>query len=169
MKYKDDQAYLEDHDKVDAQQISKKIKQQCLRLLTRREHSRKEIQHKLSLKGYEAEQVAAVIDELTQQRWQDDSRYAESYARVRSQKGFGPERIAYELKEQGVASDTVNKVLITTTDNWMKLMEQVYNKKYPQTIALDNTARANRIRFLQQRGFSLTMIHQLLKQTTKSN
>ncbi len=76
-------------DGVQIHQDSKQIKKACLRLLARREHSRKEIQNKLAVKGYESSRVSAVVNDLAQQSWQDDTRYAESYARVRSQKGFG--------------------------------------------------------------------------------
>jgi regulatory protein len=145
-------------EKVEAHQVSKQIKNDCLRLLTRRDHSRKEIQRKMAVKGYESSQVSAVIDDLAQQSWQDDTRYAESYARMRSHKGFGPVRIAYELKQQGIEAHTVDKVLQSTSDNWLNLMEQVYNKKYPESLAMDSNERAKRIRFLLQRGFSSAMI-----------
>jgi regulatory protein len=147
----------------EAHQVSKQIKKDCLRLLTRRDHSRKEIQHKMAVKGYESSQVSAVIDDLAQQSWQDDSRYAESYARMRSHKGFGPIHIAYELKQQGIEAHTVDKVLQATSDNWLNLMEQVYNKKYPESLAMDINERAKRIRFLLQRGFSSAMITTLFK------
>ena len=153
-------------DVVETHQEIKQIKKECLRLLTRRDHSRKEIQDKLAVKGYDRNQVLTVIDELTRQSWQDDTRYAESYAKVRSQKGFGPIRIAYELRQQGIAPDTVDKIIRATTDNWMTLLGQVYTKKYLGTVAMDSSERANRIRFLQQRGFSSAMIHDLFKQTT---
>jgi regulatory protein len=131
-------------------QVSKQIKNDCLRLLTRRDHSRKEI-------------VSAVIDDLAQQSWQDDTRYAESYARMRSHKGFGPIHIAYELKQQGIEAHTVDKVLQATSDNWLNLMEQVYNKKYPESLTIDSNERAKRVRFLLQRGFSSAMITTLFK------
>lgn len=153
-------------DVVEAHQESKQIKKESLRLLTRRDHSRKEILDKLVIKGYDRNQVLAVIDELTRQSWLDDSRYAESYARVRSHKGFGPVRIAYELKQQGIDPDTVDKIIRAATDDWMSLLVQVYTKKYPEKVVLDSNERANRIRFLQQRGFSSAMIHDLFKQTT---
>lgn len=154
---------------TEAHQVSKQIKKDCLRLLARRDHSRKEIQNKMAIKGYEPSHVSEVIADLAQQNWQDDTRYAESYARVRSQKGFGPVRIAYELKQQGIESSTVDKVLRATTDNWINLLKQVYTKKYPGPVAMDSSERTNCIRFLLQRGFSSAMIHDLFKQiTTKS-
>jgi regulatory protein len=163
MKNKDTLNNPDGIDVMETHQESKKIKNACLRLLTRRDHSRKEIQDKLAVKGYDRSQVSTVIDELAQQSWQDDTRYAESYARVRSQKGFGPVRIAYELKQQGISQDTVDKIVLATTEDWMNVLERVYTKKYPESVAMDNNERAKRIRFLLQRGFSSAMITTLFK------
>jgi regulatory protein len=151
---------------TEVHQISKQIKKDCLRLLSRRDHSRKEIQGKLTAKGYGSDQVAVVIDELARQSWQDDTRYAESYARVRSQKGFGAVRIAYELQQQGIAPTTVETVLRATTDDWMNLLVQAYDKKYPDSATMDSSEQAKRSRFLLQRGFSSGMIQAFFKQTT---
>lgn len=163
MKNKDTLNNPDGIDAMETHQESKKIKNACLRLLTRRDHSRKEIQDKLAVKGYDRSQVSTVIDELAQQSWQDDTRYAESYARVRSQKGFGPVRIAYELKQQGISQDTIDKIVLATTEDWMNVLERVYTKKYPEYVAMDNNERAKRIRFLLQRGFSSAMITTLFK------
>jgi regulatory protein len=150
----------------EAHQISKQIKKECLRLLTRRDHSRKEIQGKLTIKGYEPDQVAVVVDELAQQSWQDDTRYAQSYARIRSQKGFGPVRIAYELQQQGIEPAKVDSVLRATTDDWMNLLVQAYDKKYSYSAIMDGCEQAKRSRFLLQRGYSSHMIQDFFKQTT---
>ncbi|ESS71974.1 regulatory protein RecX [Methyloglobulus morosus KoM1] len=143
----------------------KQIKKECLRLLTRRDHSRKEMQDKLAVKGYNLSQVSQVIDELTRQSWQDDTRYAESYARMRSHKGFGPVRIAFELRQQGIAADVVEKIVYSTPDDWAALLAQVYSKKYPRAGAIDSDERAKRFRFLLQRGFSSAMITDLFNHT----
>ncbi len=154
---------------LDLDQSRKNIKKACLRLLTRRDHSRKEIQDKLSLKGFERSQVAEVIDELSSQNWQDDGRYAEAYARVRSQKGFGPVRIAFELRQQGVDTATIEQVLRIVTDDWPSLMEKVYFKKFPRETRFDLNERGKCIRFLLQRGFPNAMINTLLERQSKNS
>jgi regulatory protein len=146
---------------TEAPQVGKQIRKECLRLLTRRDHSRKQMQDKLAIKGYDPSEVSIVVDELAQENWQDDTRYAESYARVRSQKGFGPVRIAYELRQQGVEAKTVEQILRSMADNWLDVLRQVYNKKYPRPGSVEKAERAKRIRFLLQRGFSSSMINTL--------
>ncbi|MEY3881028.1 MAG: hypothetical protein RIQ94_1824 [Pseudomonadota bacterium] len=114
------------------------IKQFCIRLLAAREHSQKELLTKSLAKGFDKDHILAVIEDITRQGWQSNSRYAESYARYRIQKGYG------------------------TAGSWMDLLEQVYIKKYGSDSMLDRKEWAKRSRFLVHRGFSGAMISSLL-------
>ena len=138
-----------------------KIKESCLRLLARREHSQKELLNKLLVKGFDKDEILAVVDELALQGWQSDSRYAESYARHRIQKGYGPVSVAYELRQSGVDVVNLDDIVQKTAGSWMELLEQVYTKKYGHDQLLDRNEWAKRNRFLMQRGFSGTMISAL--------
>ncbi len=110
--------------------VSREIKESCLRLLTWREHSQKELLNKLLVKGFDKDDILTVIDKLAEQGWQSDSRYAESYTRHRIQKGYGPLFIAYELRQNGVDEADLEDIVQQTVGSWMELLEQVYTKKY---------------------------------------
>lgn len=152
---------------VTDEQLLKQIKKDCLRLLIRREHSRKEIEQKLIVKGYKLQQISAVIDDLAKQNWQDDARFAESYVRTRSRKGFGPVKIAGELRQQGVDKDTINRLIKAHSEDWLTLVEQAYRKKFADPVIANTTERDRRIRFLSQRGFPSNMILDVIEQTSK--
>ncbi|TAK61241.1 MAG: regulatory protein RecX [Methylobacter sp.] len=137
------------------------IKEICLRLLTQREHSQKELLDKLALRGFDRDDVQPVIDELAEQGWQDDLRYAENYARFRIGKGYGPIRVSYELKQNGIAAFDLEGIVQEEAGSWMALLEQVYSKKYPHDTVLDRNEWAKRSRFLLHRGFSGAMISAL--------
>lgn len=140
---------------------SAEIKAICLRLLMRREHSQKELLNKLLIKGFDKDKVLPVIEELTQQGWQNDSRYAESYARHRILKGYGPVSISYELSQNGVMSVDLEEIVQSVAGSWMELLEQVYTKKYDTDTALNFNEWAKRSRFLLHRGFTGAMISAL--------
>ena len=140
---------------------STQIKESCLRLLARREHSQKELLNKLVVKGFDKDEILAVIEELALQGWQSDSRYAESYARHRIQKGYGPISIAYELRKNGIDAFNLEDIVHNTVGSWVDLLEQVYTKKYGHHSLFDRNEWAKRSRFLMQRGFSGTMISAL--------
>jgi regulatory protein len=146
---------------IEEAQVAKEIEGVCLRLLARREHSRQELLAKLALRGFDRDDALPVIDELAEHGWQDDLRYAESYARFRIQKGYGPIRVSYELKQNGIAAFDLEGIVKEEAGSWVALLEQVYSKKYSHDTVLERNEWAKRSRFLLHRGFSGAMISTL--------
>ena len=141
----------------------------CLRLLARREHSRKELLNKCLIKGYDKSDILAVIEDLARQGWQDDLRYAESYARHRIQKGYGPVFIIYQLQQNGINAVDLEDIVETVAGSWMDVLEQVYDKKYKHNKRMDRQEWAKRSRFLMQRGFPAAMISLLFNRLNSNN
>ncbi len=143
----------------------KTIKENCLVFLTRREHSQQELLDKLEIKGFNRGEIQEVVNDLAEQGWQSDCRFAESYARFRIKKGFGPIRISYELLQRGIENYDLESVVSNlANDCWTEIIEQVYQKKYSDDQILTYKEWHKRCRFLQQRGFSGEMIKVLFKQ-----
>jgi len=145
----------------DDAELQKEIRENCINLLTRREHSLLELQNKLALKGFNRLEVGTVVGVLAEQGWQSNQRFAESYARHRIKKGFGPIKIAYELKQKGVENLNLDEVVLEVTGDWDTLLEQVYLKKYSEQVELTKQQWFSQTRFLQQRGFNGEMIKNL--------
>jgi regulatory protein len=141
--------------------IAKQIEDVCLRLLTQREHSQLELLEKLALRDFAKQDAIPVIESLADRGWQSDARYAESYARSRIMKGYGPVRVIYELKQNGVEAIKLDEIVQAVVGSWMDSLEQVYIKKYSQDKLLSRSEWAKRSRFLLQRGFSYDMINAL--------
>ncbi|SHE23065.1 regulatory protein RecX [methanotrophic endosymbiont of Bathymodiolus puteoserpentis (Logatchev)] len=142
----------------------KAIKEACLQYLVRREHSQKELLRKVSEKGFARPDIDLVISELAEQGLQSDARFAESYARSRVHRGFGPLRIKTELQQRGVGDCYFDMAVEDIAGSWQALLMQVYEKKYgASSSTIDIKELLKRSRFLQQRGFSTEMIRELLK------
>lgn len=141
----------------------KAIKEACLRYLMRREHSLQELLQKVSAKGFVRHDIISVLEELTGQGLQSNARFAESYARNRVHKGFGPLRIQAELQQRGAGDCYFDMAVEDIAGSWQDLLEQVYSKKYGVEKKLDRQERMKRSRFLQQRGFPSDMVQQLFK------
>jgi regulatory protein len=151
-------------------QADANIRAECLRLLTGREHSRKELLQRLTAKGFAKERIDPILDELAEENWQSDARYAESYARSRILKGYGPAFIAYELRQNGInlgniPSFDLEALAESVAGGWQALLQKVYSKKYGNGPVPNRNEWAKRSRFLQQRGFTHAMIADLLKNT----
>jgi len=142
----------------------KAIKEACLQYLIRREHSQQELVQKVSAKGFSRDDIMLVLEELIEQGLQSNSRFAESYARSRVHKGFGPLRIRAELQQRGAGDCYFDMAVEDIAGSWSLLLEQVYSKKYDLETGLDIKEKFKRSRFLQQRGFPSDMVQSLFKQ-----
>ncbi len=147
--------------------VSTQIKDGCLSLLMRREHSQKELLTKLTAKGFRADDILPVIAELAEQGWQSNTRYAESYTRHRLKKGYGALAIAHELKQNGITNFDIDSVLFDVADDWLSLIKQVYEKKYGDDKKLLLPEKAKQTRFLLQRGFDSRLIQELFNSFKK--
>lgn len=131
-------------------------------LLARREHSRAELLHKLTARGFAAADIEPLLDRLAAQRLQSDARFTASYTRMRSGRGYGPQRIRAELCERGVDAGLIERELAASVDAAdMSCIEEVWRRKFYGDMPRDYRERAKQMRFLQQRGFSLADIHTL--------
>lgn len=140
------------------------IRAACLRYLMRREHSQRELLQKISVKGFVKQEIRLVIDELVGQGLQSDARFAESYARSRVHKGFGPIRIKAELQQRGVGDYSFDRAVEDISGGWQELLAKVYSKKYGNEANLDIKEKSLRSLFLQQRGFPNELVCQLFKE-----
>ena len=141
----------------------KNIREFCVRLLSRREHSHQELLDKLAIKGFDRTDTQLIVDDLASQGWQSNQRFAESYSRYRIKKGYGPIKIICELQRRGIEDCDLDAVVMDLADGWGEILEQVYVKKYPDDKELTNKEWLKRNRFLQQRGFSGEMIKTLFR------
>ena len=101
-----------------------------MNLLSRREHSEKEIYMKL-IKFVESKgRLNDEIEKLKKDDLLSDARFSEAYMRSRFKSGFGPVRIKYELNRKGVNKIFIERAFIETDLDWDKKMIEEYEKKY---------------------------------------
>lgn len=93
--------------------------QRALGLLTRREHSRRELEHKLVARGVERPAAQAAVEKLAEAGWQDDARFAGSLARTRAAAGYGPLYIQAELAGHGLTRDAIAHAFGELDADWI--------------------------------------------------
>ena len=131
------------------------IRNKALDLLARREHTKFELQRKLSAKGFASDEIDLVINELAQKNLQSDERFLASYVRMRADRGFGPVRIKQELYERGIGKELVQQHEVFATIDWQDLLQQVRTKKFGSAAAPNFQEKAKQMRYLLYRGFNL--------------
>ena len=144
------------------------LRQQALKLLARREHSRAELAQKLSATA-DKEDVNSVLDQLEQTGALSDQRMAAAYLRSHAAR-FGLSKLRMNLRAKGVSADLIAQCLAQGSDgDTAPLAESeeeralaIWQRKFARAPA-DKRAWAQQARFLQSRGFSGEVIRRLLK------
>lgn len=142
----------------------------ALRLLGRRDRSTAELSQGLHQRGYDQEQVAAVIARCRELGYLDDRRFAEerSRAMLREGRGVGP-RIALDLQRRGIEPALACEAIEAAQEH--QPPEQVARKllarRFPDFIFSQAQDREKRrvMSFFQRRGFAPDLILAMLRET----
>lgn len=135
----------------------------ALRLLAGREHSRLELSRKLHRAGFDEDERHTALQQLETLGLQSDARFAESFVRARSQRGYGEVRIRMELQERGVTDELVTDSLNEAGIDWFALAREVRCKRFGEQEPENFKDRAKQQRFLQYRGFTHEQITESFK------
>ncbi|PIE02326.1 MAG: RecX family transcriptional regulator [Thiothrix nivea] len=134
--------------------------QQAIRLLAQREYSRQELGTRISRKhALNDSELNDLLDELEQSGYLDDQRYAEMFVRSSVLRGQGPLKIAYALRDKGVAEALARAALDDAGTDWLEQARYQRKKKFGEAIPANFKERARQSRFLAGRGFSIDIIN----------
>ena len=144
-------------------EIKRSARNAAMNLLSRREHSFKELMIKLQQREFSGQEIETALKQLQVDNLLNDERFAESYIHHRIQKGFGPMRIMQELSQRGVSQETIQTQMECKQEDWSKMMQHQRSRKYGEKIPEDYSERMKQARFLQNRGFSTESVMRLFR------
>ena len=124
----------------------------ALRLVARRDYTRRELATKLAPHVQDAAELEALLDDLATRGWLSEPRVVEQLVHAK-QGRLGGARIRHALLKRGVGEELVAAAVAQLRDSELDRARAVCARKFPVPPA-DATERARRIRFLQGRGFS---------------
>jgi regulatory protein len=139
------------------------IRRAAMDLLARREHSLRELRHKLLRRFGDTPLIEEALSRLADDNLQSDERYAGSFVRQRAARGYGPVRIRQEMREKGLDKPAIAAAMAGASIDWRSLAAEVSRKKFGDTRAADTRERARRSRFLLYRGFDADDVRDLLE------
>ena len=135
----------------------------AMNLLARREHSLKELHQKLRRRFADDDLVSGELARLVEEGLQSDQRFAESFARQRAGRGYGPLRVRQEMRGKGLSDSLIATALQQAELDWFTLAESVFRKKFGEPSPVELKERARRARFMQYRGFDSEHFQHLLR------
>lgn len=138
------------------------IRRAAMNLLARREHSLGELRQKLRRRFDDELEVETQLQRLVDEKLQCDARFAESFARMRAGRGYGPARVRQEMREKDLADADIARAFEAAELNWYTLAEETFRKKFGEPGPVDRKEQARRMRFMQYRGFATDHYRHLL-------
>jgi len=146
---------MPDHDSSNPLEINPAdIRLAAMNLLARREHSVRELRNKLKHRFPDSDKIDEQLSLLIAERLQSDVRFAQSYARQRISRGYGPIRLREELRERGVSEADVAAAMDEMEIDWCAVATDVMYKKFGLRDPIDLKEKARRVRFMHYRGFA---------------
>jgi len=139
------------------------LKARALKYLSAREHSRLELGRKLARYAQEGDDIEGLLDALEAAKFLSQSRFSESLVNRRAAR-FGNSRILSELQSHGIDGEEIQDLKASLLDDEAARAREVWRKKFGAPPE-DAAERAKQIRFLQQRGFSLSSIRSAMHAT----
>ncbi|GLR76752.1 regulatory protein RecX [Aliivibrio sifiae] len=140
-----------------------KLYEQAVILLAKRDYSSGEINRHLKQNAPDKEAVIdAVMERLISHHYLDDSRLIEKEIAKQLNKKHGLIRIKQELKQKELDSLLIEQALEDLDVDWFELAEELRVKKFGNELPKDEKEKAKQIRYLQYRGYSLSIIINLL-------
>ena len=133
------------------------IYNKALDILSRREHSAKELIFKLEKKFDSTEEIFLTVSKLKKNNLLNDFRYAEAYVVARKRKGFGPKKIKFELLSKGIDESDIHKVL-SEEGGWKKAAKNAFDKKFKNGPSAETNEKLKQKSFMKNRGFTFQEI-----------
>lgn len=131
----------------------------ALRYLSLRSRSQKEIEEYLLRKQFSPPAISTAVQKLLELKFLNDEEYGKSVARSRQvYKGRSRFLVSYELRQKGVAEETVSKVLSESQEDLQTAKEFIERKKRVYSNLDDFEFKNKMIRLLSSRGFSYDII-----------
>ncbi len=136
------------------------LKARALRYLSTREHSKKELAEKLFRYVQDGDDLNALLSWLEAQGFLSDDRFTESLV-SRKMGRYGNSRIAHELRQHQISEELYDSAIQSLAQNEVERAYLVWEKKFGKWSA-EIKEQMKQKRFLQQRGFSLRTIREVM-------
>ena len=146
------------------------VRTAALRLLKIRPRSILELTLKLSLKGYDKNEIDHLIVLLIKEKLLDDRAFADAWIRHRLSRPFGFVRIIRELKEKGIGTDTRVESVANAKAEYTEsdVVFELTKRKVLQLKDIPEVKRNKRILDqLLRRGFSVEEAFKAIKRSRK--
>ena len=136
-------------------------------LLSRRAWTEGELTRRLVRRGATADVAAAVVDDLRGRGYVDDATFARHFVETRAARGYGPARIAADLRARGVAAALISAALADVDAGaQLERARAIARRRLPALRRVAAERAAGRLRdHLLRRGFPAAVVLRVVRET----
>lgn len=147
---------------MDDESLEKNTFNYAIWLLARRDYSEFSLRDKLQKKSDDDTVVERVIARVQELGYQCDERYISSFITYAVSQKKGPIWICSKLREKGLNTSSVDKILNETVIDWQSLADELLVQKF-RTVCTDYKEKNRRFRFLASRGYTSSVVCQSIE------
>lgn len=139
-------------------------------LCARSEQAASDLREKMIKWGLTPDEATRVLQQLTQQGFIDERRYARAFVKDKfTFNGWGRIKIAHQLRQKGIAAATIDGAMLAIDDDtYRQRLLELLRSKWRTVQGKDpRTAWAAMMRFAASRGFEATLASDCVKQVTR--
>ncbi len=148
----------------------RRVKEQAVRYLSRRNHGRRELERKLILKGFTKDSVSIVMDELEEKNYINDEIFLRQFIGDRLNfTSKGKNVIIKELTEKGFSYEKIKKVWdeLSDAENELLKAEKAGLKKWKSLVMKnDKNSKIKLKRFLINKGYEVETVNKAIDKIT---
>ena len=158
---------------IEAAEVLHKMREQTLRFLSRRAHSRKELDDKLRKKGHRKDLINKILDEFQARGYIDDTEFARMFTDEEIRlKSSGPLLIRSKLMQRGVTGQLIDQTIssLYSMEDQIANCRNLAHKKYRTDLSgIDDKQRTGLISYLKTKGFHWEHISAAIPEIFKEN
>lgn len=151
-------------EKLEEKELLIKGKKRALRLLERKDYSRKELINRLLKDGYEENMVEQIIAYVDSYHYLDDARVAENY--IRGRKSYKSKReLQYLLKQKGIEEEDISSAMEENYTDETEAIQRYLRKFRLEEETLDEMSYEEKQKIaskLYRKGFAQEVIRKQL-------
>jgi regulatory protein len=133
----------------------------ALRLLSRRDYTRRELQAKLAPHVEDFAELHSLLDDFTARGWLSESRVVDQVVHAKRTR-MGPARIRHALLRRGISEELIAPALATLRASELKTARALWARKFG-SVRGSAADQARQVRFLQFRGFSVEVAMRVVR------
>ena len=139
--------------------------QRALRYLSYRPRSEAEVRSHLRQRGCARAAIERSVERLRQLNYLNDGNFARSWVAAKvAGSGYGPKRIEQELKAKGIGPAVIRDIVTEAFSEGEEAhARRLLEKRYRKLELNDDKTLRRAVAFLQRRGYSNNVIHDILK------